>query len=794
MKLSINWLKTFIDYDLSTEELGDKLTNAGFEVESIDPMCSATNLVVGEVLECENHPDSDHLNVCKVNVGNEVLNIVCGANNVKKGIKVITALVGAKLPEIEIKQAKVRGVESSGMLCSLLELGIDKKQLSEEQISGIEILDDSCIVGANPLVYLGLDDVILDVSVTPNRADCNAFYDLVREVGAILEKPVKLPEITEVKGLETNLNIGSTTEKCPLFLGRIVKGVKIKESPLWIKNVLTAYGIKAINNVVDISNLVMLETGQPMHFYDLDCLEKAELVCADDYQGEYLALDGLTYNLVKGDLVIKCNDKVVGIAGIMGGDDSKITTDTTNILLESANFDLACIRLTSRRLNLTTEAATRFSKGISTYNTNYAISRAVQLLTEYADLEVVEELVEYGNNKQNDKVVELSVEKCNAVLNSNFTEKEIASVFTRLSFNYSVDSGNFKVEIPSYRMDLHLAEDLIEEVVRLLGYGSIGSKLPTMQTTIGKLAKNEDRRYMVKSILNGLGNTEIMTYSLIGQRLLDDACNPVGKPVELANPLSDERRYYRTSLLPSMLDVISYNQARFQANYSFFEIANVYSDEGLSQERLSLGISNSINLSKWQKIKFEADFFVLKGRIESVLTEFGFDLKRIFYKENDFDTTNFHPTRSALIYIDRELVGVFGRIHPKQMKKYDVDSCVIGELNLSAIYNLNPGKIKYKPISKYPSVKFDLSMIVKDEVTAKEIIDCITKATKSTSCEVEIFDIFKGGAIEKGSKSIAVSLTFQSNEKTLGESDIDPVISEVMSSLRSKLNANIRDK
>lgn len=776
------------------QSLANKLTNAGFEVESIDPLCTAKGLVVGEILECHAHPDSDHLHVCLVNIGEQKLTIVCGAPNVAKDQKVIVAPIGTILPKLMIKKSIIRGVESVGMICSLLELGVDKRQLSNEQLIGIEVLENNAVVGDDPLISLGLDDVILDVSVTPNRADCNSMFNFVREIGAILNLKVILPTISDDLGEKTDLVINSTTTKCPLFLGKIIRGVSIADSPSWLKVILSAYGIKSINNIVDISNLVMLETGQPLHFYDLDKLPASELTCANDYEGEYLALDGIKYPLLKGDLVIKSGGQVVGIAGIMGGDNTKITETTKNILIESANFDLASIRLTSRRLNIQSEAASRFSKGISKYNTTIAITRAVNLLSDLANVRVCEKQVVFGDTRQSPNLVTLTVDKCNVILNSDFTKSEIASVFDRLGFRYTENHGDFEITIPLYRLDIELPEDLIEEIVRILGFQRVISKLPTMYTTIGSYAENQRNRKMIKVILNGLGLTEVINYSLVSQLLINDGCLPLGNPIELSNPLSEQRKYYRNSLLPSMLETISYNQAHFQNNYAFFEVGNVYGNLGEKQERLSLGISNQINLSRWQKLAMAGDFYVMKGRIEAVLVEFGFDQKRINYQLNDVDNINFHPQQGAKVFIDKTLVGVFGRIHPKQMANYSIANCVIGELNLSGIYNLNPGKIKYKVVSKFPSLVFDLSMIVAEEITAKQIIDCVTKSGKDYLIDIDIFDIFKGGIINKGSKSVAITMTFQSSVKTLQETDINPVINNIVSSLQNQLKATIRDK
>ncbi|MGB4985414.1 MAG: phenylalanine--tRNA ligase subunit beta, partial [Erysipelotrichaceae bacterium] len=366
MNVSYKWLSQLVDLTKYTvDEVADKLTNSGFEVEHVEKLCTATNLVVGEVLECIDHPNSDHLHITKVNVGKEILQIVCGAPNVKANIKVIVALEGAQLPQMTIKKGVVRDIESNGMICSLLELGISEKQLRQDQIEGIEILSDDAPIGMDALAYLGLDDAILDVSLTPNRADCLSMFNMAIETAACLNTTVKLPKINGIKGTTTQVKVGSTTDKCLMFVGQKINNIKLGESPKWIKDILIANDIKCINNVVDISNLVMLETGQPLHFYDADKLEKLELICSDNYNGTYKALDGIDYSLNEKDLVIMSNNKVVGIAGIMGGDDSKITQYTKNILVESANFALENIRLTSRRLNLMTDAASRFSKGIS---------------------------------------------------------------------------------------------------------------------------------------------------------------------------------------------------------------------------------------------------------------------------------------------------------------------------------------------------------------------------------------------------------------------------------------------
>ncbi|MFV0255498.1 MAG: phenylalanine--tRNA ligase subunit beta, partial [Erysipelotrichaceae bacterium] len=633
MKLSINLLKQYLTLDISIEELAQKLTFSGFEVESIEPLVTATSLVVGYVKECDSHPNSDHLNLTLVDIGTETVQIVCGAPNVKQGQKVIVAKVGSNLPNVTIKATKIRGVESYGMICSLLELGIDEKNLKEEQIKGIEVLEDSAIVGSDPLAFLGLDDVILDVSVMPNRNDCNGFFSLAKEIAAILNTSIKLPVISDIEGTDTQLSINSTTCNCDLFYGRIIRDITIKESPLWLKNILNSYNIKTVNNVVDISNLIMLETGQPLHFYDLQAISSAELSCSDDYQGVYQTLDGNSYDLEKGDLVIKSNNKVVGIAGIMGGDDSKITNNTSDIIIESANFNLASIRKTSRRLNLITEAAVRFSKGITHYDTKIAIIRATNLLIELADAKIVEKIVKVGNEIARDNIIELSLQHCNKLLSSDFTVAEVSDVFKRLNFDFSVNNETFLVKEPNFRSDIKIPVDLIEEVVRILGFDRIKSKLPTISISEVKNSDEINKRTLIKNILRGYNISEIINYSLVSQELINRACLPIGEAIELANPISTERKFYRNSLLPSMYQTIAYNHARFQDQLSFFEIAKVYTKPSTSKEHLCIAISHR-TLSRWANLKLAGDFYLFKGIIEGLFEEFGFDLQRIYFKDN----------------------------------------------------------------------------------------------------------------------------------------------------------------
>ena len=798
MRLSYNWLKTYVDLEgVSVDELVNSLTFAGLEVEGVEQMATGSHLIIGKLLEVEKHPDSDHLHVCKMDIGNEVLQIVCGAPNVAVGQKVVVAQVGAKLPEIEIKQSSIRGVESRGMICSLAELGVDKKNLTEKQLSGIEELADDAIVGdENPLAFLGLDDISIEVSLTPNRNDCLAMWSMAKEVGAILDRKVTLPEVegkSEI-GTKTNLLIHSETEKCPVFVGKKIGKLTIKDSPEWMKKSLMANGVKVINNVVDISNYVMLETGQPLHFYDVAKLPAEEITVKDQLTGEYEALDGISYPIKKEDIMITSGGRNIGIAGIMGGEDSKIDESTQAIIIEAALFDRVAIRKTSRRLNLQTEASLHFQKGIEPLAPFKAVDRAVALLIELADAEFIEETVVYGNVDYKPTIIETNVAFHNRLLGTDFTEDQIVDVFRRLDFNPEVNGEVISVTIPSYRTDIHIEVDLTEEIIRLMGFEHIQSTLPVMESTMGSLAINEGKRKKVKDMLVGAGFNEIITYSLVSDDYLKNAVMPIGAPVTLANPMSEDRKYYRTSLVPAILDVIAYNQARSVDDWSFFEVASVYDNEGKQEERLSLAMSNKAVLSRWQNLTSIRDFYIMKGQLITMLKQMGFDEQRIFIKKNEINEMMFHPNQSAMIYIDKNLFGVFGTVHPKIQEEYDIDACILAELNLSALYQSKPASVKYKPISKYPSIYLDIAILVDDQVVAGDIVSTIRKTGGKLVSDVEIFDVYKGKNIPEGKKSLAIRVLYQSFEKTLTDADVQPVHDDIVKALQRNFAAIYRDK
>ena len=795
MRLSYNWLKSYVDLSgVTPTELAEAITACGLEVEGIETVASGTKLVIGYVESCIDHPDSDHLHLCQVNVGSDTRQVVCGAPNVAGGQKVIVALPGCVLPGGEIKEGVIRNQESKGMICSLSELGVDKKQLTDEQLDGIEVLSPDAQIGnTDVLAYLSLDDSILDVSLTPNRNDCLAMWSMAKEVGAILNREVKLPNYkVDVEEIPSVLQISAETEKCPVFIGKIINNIKIQESPKWIKDALQGAGVKAINNVVDISNLVMLETGQPLHFYDLAKVPAKQISVIQGCKEPYTALDGVEYKIQPDDIMISTDGHVIGIAGIMGGDDSKIDENTQGIIIEAAIFDAVCVRNTARRLNLPTEAATHFIKGVEPLAGVKAVERSLQLLLEYADANGIEETIVAGSIDDKQTVIKVTLSKVNKILGTNFTMDEAIEPLTRLDLNPIVANDEITVTIPSYRTDLKIAEDIIEEIIRIRGFDNITSTLPVMEATVGTLVENGKTRRTIKNILTGNGLSEIITYSLVAKRLIDDAVLPVEGVVEIANPISDERRYYRTSLIPSMLETISFNQARSLTDWGMFEISNVYDGNRQGYEHLAIAISDQVNHSSWQKRTTVGDFYLIKGLIIDLLAKLGISETRITIKENNTDTRNFHPKHSAEIYLGLKLIGVFGEVHPAIQDSKDIDKCVIAELNLSEIYAAKPAKIKYIPVCKFPAVRHDIAILVDNAINAQQIISVIRKHGGKLLVEAEVFDVYQGKGIEEGKKSIAVSLVYQSSEKTLSEQEIVPIQTEILEYLDKELKAQLR--
>ena len=801
MKISKKWLERYMDLgQRSMDEIATTVTNAGFEVEDIVPLSQGTNLVIGEVLTCKDHPDSDHLHITTVNTGDQVRPIVCGAPNVAAGQKVIVALPGAKLPGGEIKSGKIRGEVSDGMICSLAELGVDKHTLSEAQLSGIEVLDQDAPVGhTDPLGYLGYNDTVLDIGLTPNRADCQAAWNMASETAAILNIPCQLPEVAGAADIAsdvpTQLKIVSETEKCPHFYGKVVNSVTIKPSPKWMQELLRASGMNSINNVVDISNIVMLETGQPMHFYDKNALPHQEITVKDNLDTDYTTLDGETYHLQSGDVVITSNGQPIGIGGVMGGNDSKVEDNTQGIIIECASFDHVSIRNTARRLNLNTESSIRYQKGIEPLAAKKAIDRAVDLLIQYADAKDFEQTVEFGCDHYEEKTITCTVEQLNHRLGTDFAKEEIVDVFARLNLEPTVEGTTITVQVPSTRQDLEGMADLSEEVIRMIGYDRLPSTLPVMEMTEGKLNPQQRQRRFIQTFLCENGLQDAITYTLVSSAKKENAIFSTGDALELPTPLSEERRYLRTSILPSLLESAAYNHSRGNKGVNMFEISELTSTQGVI-EHLAIVLTGAMNETRWLKTSTPADFYTLKGLVETILERSGISENRLFFKPNQKDTTHFHPGRSAEVYIGKDLIGLMGEIHPLYANEVGLKHAVMAELDLDQILETKKSKIRFTPVSKYPAVYRDLAFVVEKDLPASKIVEVIKRSGKlgkeSIVKNVDVFDVYQGEHVGEHEKSIALTMTFQSDVQTLDDKTITTIFNSIIDAIVNQCKATLR--
>ena len=798
MKLSIKWLSQFIDLsDLTTEDIINKAVSCGFEVESVESLSFGTNLVVGKVIECRDHENSDHLHVTKVDIGDEVLDIVCGAPNCREGIKVIVAKVGAKLKDGDIKAGVIRGVPSNGMLCSLLELGVKKELLKDDSpsLTGIEELSDEFEVGETDILNkLGYQDDILDVSIYANRPDCLGMFAMAKEMAAILDRKCTLPDFNDKANIgdKTNFKLSSRSENCPHFLAKVVNDITIKPSPKWMREHLLANGIKSINNIIDISNYVMLETGQPMHFYDLRSNEDLEITVVDDYEGPYTALDGVTYNIEKGDLMITNGGKPSGIAGIMGGENTKILDDTKGIIIECALFSSQSIRKTSNRLGLQTEAASRFAKGLEPLAQKKAMDRAVELLIELADAKGFEETVEWGSDNYVPYTVSETVEHINSVIGKKYTKEEVVAVLDRLDFKPEVRGDEIISHIPSYRsVDIKIREDIDEEVIRLTGYDDLESTLALLPTTIGKLSKRQALRRTIRKVLTMANLNETVNYTLVNDEYNEDTALALGESISLLSPLSDARKHIRTGLMNSLLECLSYNLAHDNKNVNLFEISTLYAKDKQA-ERLGIILNGNLSESKVLHTKVQSSFYVIKGLVLELLSHIGYEKGRVQVVQNDLDTKHFHPYQSCLLKMNNKVIGILGRVHPKLEKEWNITSAYYCELDLEELIESKPAKVKASEINKYPSITRDISLVVNDDVKASDLLKVAKKAGGPLVRSVEVFDIYKGEHIKEGYKSISINIVYESKEKTLKIEDITPVHDKVLAELNKVYNANLR--
>ena len=817
MKLSTNFLKDYIDIDVDVKTLAEDMTRVGNEYDEAGKLLDASKLVIGKVLECKMHPDSDHLHVCKVDVGNEVLNIVCGAANVREGLKVIVALDGAVLPGVTvkaggiiekedkprvIKRGMVRGEESNGMLCSMLELGLEHKYADEADKTGIHELPEDAPIGEDPIKYMEMDDSVIDFDLTANRGDLLSILGMAYEVGAIYDKKVKDIDLTHGENKE-NINdsfkLEIDTDNCSIFLARKVKNIVIKESPAFIKNRLIASGIRPINNVVDISNYVMLETGQPLHFYDADTLNgMIEVRMAK--KGEHLTtLDDKDRTLSENDIVISDGKRAIGLAGVMGGLDTEITDKTKNVIIESAIFDGIKIRMTSKEI-LRSEASSRFEKGLDPNRTYMAIERACKLLEEYANGEVVGGMAKYDKEDLKNREIDITFENINNILGMNIAKKDVLDVFRRLGFDtiingkkseYKESEEELKniekitVSVPRRRGDISIKEDLIEEVGRIYGVDNIVGKLPEMPMKEGSYDK------VMRGIRNkmvDLGLNETLSYILVNDKEAKYFTKDNSEIVSLLDPMSEDRNTLRHSILPSLLKIYEYNKARSNKDVSLFEIGKAFyklGEEYGETNKLAVLMSGDFYLGLNKK---QVDFYIIKGIMEEVLDYLGYSGRYSLVIDKDKMSDELHPGQSALISLNGDMIGCIGRVHPSLEK----DGVYVLEIDLDKLLSKKVGKMKYKEVSKFPAVNKDLAVVVDKEVTSEEITKIIKKAGGSSLSKIDVFDVYTGKGIDENKKSIAYSLIFEKMDRTLTDEEINESLAKIIEMLEKKLGAELR--
>jgi len=791
MLVSLKELGKYVDISgLSAVDIANKLTFAGIEVEEVRKLSEASNIVVGQVIKCETHPRSDHLHLVKVDVKNEILDIVCGAPNVRVGLKVIVALVGAKLPNGEIKDSVIRDYPSHGMLCSLFELGVDKKYLKEEQVNGIEELDDSFSVGdTNILEKYGLDDTILDLNLLANRSDCYALFNVAKEVGALFNRKINIPTVEDDHTyIDSEFKVDSLTSKCPLFSIKIVKGVKIKESPSWLKNILRNEGIRSINNIVDLGNYIMLLTGQPLHMYDLDKIPKKELIVRDDISENYVALDGKSYGILKNDLVVTSDNKVMCIAGIMGGENSEVSNETKNIGIEVASFNHASIRKTSLRLGLSSDSSSRFIKDINEHQTDFVLNLTTNILKSISKYSSISSIIKFDMVNHSDFYIESSLEYINNRLGTELDLKTVEDTLSSLHFEFTrLDGNKFKVLVPKERIDIEGEADLSEEIIRFVGFDNIKSTLPFMETTVGGLSLNEKKSKEISRFLTNIGLYRVISYTLIDSKKRD-LFNFLNKSENyvIKNPLTSDHEYVRTNILSSLVDTVLYNLNHQNKNFGLYEISDIDSIK-VNEKHLAICLSGK-RLKQDNCVLADYSYFDVKGILDQILSMFNIASTRIKF-ERILDSKEFHPNRSAYVYLDNKLLAVIGEIHPKLKDELSLgkDSLVLLEMNLSLLFSTKSANNKFEAISLFPNSSRDYGFIVSKQVKFIDLKREIKKCSPLIK-DVKLFDIYEGNVIKQNYVSLAINVVFEKKDSTLKLEEINEVDKKIWETLKLKFN------
>ncbi|HCW8358857.1 TPA: phenylalanine--tRNA ligase subunit beta [Staphylococcus aureus] len=792
MLISNEWLKEYVTIDDSVSDLAERITRTGIEVDDlIDYTKDIKNLVVGFVKSKEKHPDADKLNVCQVDIGeDEPVQIVCGAPNVDAGQYVIVAKVGGRLPGgIKIKRAKLRGERSEGMICSLQEIGISSNYIPKSFESGIYVFSESQVPGTDALQALYLDDQVMEFDLTPNRADALSMIGTAYEVAALYNTKMTKPETTSNElELSANDELTATIEnedKVPYYSARVVHDVTIEPSPIWMQARLIKAGIRPINNVVDISNYVLLEYGQPLHMFDQDAIGSQQIVVRQANEGEKMTtLDDTERELLTSDIVITNGQTPIALAGVMGGDFSEVKEQTSNIVIEGAIFDPVSIRHTSRRLNLRSESSSRFEKGIATEFVDEAVDRACYLLQTYANGKVLKDRVSSGELGAFITPIDITADKINRTIGFDLSQNDIVTIFNQLGFDTEINDDVITVLVPSRRKDITIKEDLIEEVARIYGYDDIPSTLPVFdKVTSGQLTDRQYKTRMVKEVLEGAGLDQAITYSLVSKEDATAFSMQQRQTIDLLMPMSEAHASLRQSLLPHLIEAASYNVARKNKDVKLFEIGNVFFANGEGElpdqvEYLSGILTGDYVVNQWQGKKETVDFYLAKGVVDRVSEKLNLEFS---YRRADID--GLHPGRTAEILLENKVVGFIGELHPTLAADNDLKRTYVFELNFDALMAVSVGYINYQPIPRFPGMSRDIALEVDQNIPAADLLSTIHAHGGNILKDTLVFDVYQGEHLEKGKKSIAIRLNYLDTEETLTDERVSKVQAEIEAAL-----------
>lgn len=792
MLISNEWLKEYVTIDDSVSNLAERITRTGIEVDDlIDYTKDIKNLVVGFVKSKEKHPDADKLNVCQVDIGeDEPVQIVCGAPNVDAGQYVIVAKVGGRLPGgIKIKRAKLRGERSEGMICSLQEIGISSNYIPKSFESGIYVFSEAQVPGTDALQALYLDDQVMEFDLTPNRADALSMIGTAYEVAALYNTKMTKPDTTSNE-LELSANDELTVtieneDKVPYYSARVVHDVTIEPSPIWMQARLIKAGIRPINNVVDISNYVLLEYGQPLHMFDQDAIGSQQIVVRQANEGEKMTtLDDTERELLTSDIVITNGQTPIALAGVMGGDFSEVKEQTSNIVIEGAIFDPVSIRHTSRRLNLRSESSSRFEKGIATEFVDEAVDRACYLLQTYANGKVLKDRVSSGELGAFITPIDITADKINRTIGFDLSQNDIVTIFNQLGFDTEINDDVITVLVPSRRKDITIKEDLIEEVARIYGYDDIPSTLPVFdKVTSGQLTDRQYKTRMVKEVLEGAGLDQAITYSLVSKEDATAFSMQQRQKIDLLMPMSEAHASLRQSLLPHLIEAASYNVARKNKDVKLFEIGNVFFANGEGElpdqvEYLSGILTGDYVVNQWQGKKETVDFYLAKGVVDRVSEKLNLEFS---YRRADID--GLHPGRTAEILLENKVVGFIGELHPTLAADNDLKRTYVFELNFDALMAVSVGYINYQPIPRFPGMSRDIALEVDQNIPAADLLSTIHAHGGNILKDTLVFDVYQGEHLEKGKKSIAIRLNYLDTEETLTDERVSKVQAEIEAAL-----------